>query len=590
MKTHVLLIFTLLSPFFCTAKENFRKGIPDIVNHIQLANCFPSSAMTDLDIGNVRTKIFTSGDMWWDLVGTSTYEVPKFSGKHSMFAGAIWIGGLANGTALKIAAQTYRQSGSDFWPGPLDTVLTDVNQAVCYQYDMHWRVSRADVANFISTGVATPAILNWPGNGIASQNQCHFLAPFVDINGDGIYNPFNGDYPGYDFSGMSSGNCFDKLQGDQTLWWVFNDMGNVHTETGGASIGLEVHAQAFAYNSPITNLSNTTFYSYKLINRSSQVLDQTYFGQWIDPDLGNYLDDFVGCDVSRGIGYCYNGDVDDDGFYGYGLNPPAIGVDFLKGPLADSNDGLDNDRDSLVDEPGEEIIMSKFVYYNNDFSVIGNPVSANDYYNYLRGIWKDNTTLTYGGDGHLGIDTCDFMFPGNSDPNGWGTQGIPLSAWDEATSGNLPGDRRFLQSAGPFTFQPGAVQTITTAAIWARAASGGPLASVALLEQADDEIQQFFDSCFTVYPTATAELNEIRVALGPNPFHESTTFYIHSFTAIHPGVEFTLYDADGKMVRTLNIRSDHFTLSRNNLVSGVYIYRFSAKGAPLLSGKLLITD
>ena len=33
-----------------------------------------------------------------------------------------------------------------------------------------------------------------------------------------------------------------------------------------------------------------------------------YFGQWVDPDLGYYLDDYVGCDVSLGLGICYNGD------------------------------------------------------------------------------------------------------------------------------------------------------------------------------------------------------------------------------------------------------------------------------------------
>jgi hypothetical protein len=27
------------------------------------------------------------------------------------------------------------------------------------------------------------------------------------------------------------------IKGDQTLWWVFNDKGNIHTETGGDAIG-----------------------------------------------------------------------------------------------------------------------------------------------------------------------------------------------------------------------------------------------------------------------------------------------------------------------------------------------------------------
>ena len=66
-------------------------------------------------------------------------------------------------------------------------------------------------------------------------------------------------------------------------------------------IGLEVHAQAFAYK---TNdaLSDMTFYSYKIINRSTETLNDTYFGQWVDPDVGNYQDDYVGRDVDLGRG------------------------------------------------------------------------------------------------------------------------------------------------------------------------------------------------------------------------------------------------------------------------------------------------
>ena len=74
-----------------------------------------------------------------------------------------------------------------------------------------------------------------------------------------------------------------------------------------------------------------TFYNYKIINRSTLPLNDTYFGQWVDPDLGYYLDDYVGCDVSLGLGFCYNGDAEDEGASGYGFNPPAVGVDFFQG-------------------------------------------------------------------------------------------------------------------------------------------------------------------------------------------------------------------------------------------------------------------
>src|SRR5205085_6708091 len=115
--------------------------------------------------------------------------------------------------------------------------------------------------------------------------------------------------------------------------------------------------------------------------------------------------------------------------------------------------------------PGEQIIMSKFVYYNNDFTNIGNPSSAQHYYNYLDGKWKDNSPLVYGGTGYqtAGAPQCNFMFPGDSDPFHIGTDSVnPGFDWTETLpcvgcAPNEPSDRRFLQSAGKFTLQPGSI-------------------------------------------------------------------------------------------------------------------------------------
>ncbi|NNF02736.1 MAG: hypothetical protein HKN22_08625, partial [Bacteroidia bacterium] len=199
-----------------------------------------------------------------------------------------------------------------------------------------------------------------------------------------------------------------------------------------------------------------------------------------------------GCDVVRGLGFCYNGDEDDETISGYGINPPAIGIDFLQGPIADVNDGIDNDRDGVVDEFEEQIIMSKFMYYNSVNSApTGNPSNYPDFYTYLRGLWMDGQPLTYGGDGRdPNGQPCSFMFP-------WDTDTFS-NIWSEATAGNAPADRRFLMSVGPFTMLPGAVQYITTGIVWARAKSGGNLASVRVLKKADDKAQALFDRCFQV--------------------------------------------------------------------------------------------
>lgn len=500
-----------------SARENVgtnRVAGPGTQGQRIFAGCTEAKAKVDLDINNVRSPIHINGDMWWDLVGNAEYEVPVGSGKHSLFAGAIWIGGKDGAGNLKVAAQTYRQSGEDFWPGPVDTTNATIANDVCIAYDKHWKITLAEVKDFVNYFVENngdisdypvpEVIKTWPGNGDPGKNQAKFLAPFEDVNNDGIYNYEDGDYPKYNLSPIAQ--CGEYLLGDQTIWWVFNDVGNIHTETNSQyTVGVEIQAQAFAFSTN-DEVNNMTFYKYKIINRSTQTLFETYFGAWVDPDLGNYLDDYVGCDVQRGFGYCYNGDADDDGALGYGANPPAVGVDFFEGPLADPGDGIDNDRDGTIDEPGEQIIMSKFVYYNNDNSNIGNPNNAQQYYNYMRGIWKDGSPLVYGGTGYqtAGADSCEFMFPGDTDPTGWGTRGVTgLFPWSETLplpggTPNTPDDRRFLQAAGSFTLLPGAVNFITTGVVWARTSSGGPLASVKLVRLADDKAQILFDNCFKI--------------------------------------------------------------------------------------------
>ncbi len=525
MKNKVKQIFTVTLALIFTsaiARENIAGLGPNTVMQTKIASgCAAASSQTELDVNNVRALILGGGDMWWDL-NDAQYEVPKGSFKNSLFAGALWIGGIDDGGQLKVAAMTYRQGGNDFWPGPLDVNTATITAQECSKFNNHFKLNRSQVDEFKARHIEAQdpsynipdEILEWPASGNSesvASGYLQYLAPFHDANGDGIYDPENDfDYPDYNLTGT---NDNAKLFGDQTLWWVFNDKGNIHTESEAEPIGLEIHAQAFGFVAE-NEVNDMTFYNYKIINRGTQPLNDTYFGQWVDPDLGNYTDDYVGCDVGLGLGFCYNGDAEDDGAKGYGFNPPAVGVDFFQGPRADINDGVDNDRDGFIDEMDsvinpvtgqweytqyEEIIMSKFVYYNNDGTVTGNPNSGTHFYNYLQGIWKDNVPMTYGGDGKgngpgATTELCNFMFPGSTDPDMYPQNG----EWTEVTAGNIPADRRFIQSAGSFTLEPGAVNYITTGVVWARAKAGGPTASVQLLKVYDREAQALFDNNFNI--------------------------------------------------------------------------------------------
>jgi len=314
------------------------------------------------------------------------------------------------------------------------------------------------------------------------------------------------------------------LFGDETSYWIFNDKGNAHTESQGQPIGMEIRAQAFAFTSN-DEINNMTFYNYVLINQGSQTLTNTYFGSWVDADLGSSIDDYVGCDVKRGLGYCYNGDNYDEptsSSLGYGSGPPAVGVDFFEGPYQDA-DSVDNplstDILEAIDQLGipykglgigygdgiadnERFGMRRFVYYNNNQNPInGEPSVPLHFYNYMRGIWKNGANMLYGGNGVSGAGvlsgvSAQYMFPDDTDELNWGTGGTVVTPWSEVSSGNAPNDRRFIQSAGPFTLRPGDYNNITVGVVWARSASGIAFESVNLLREYDDKAQALFDNCF----------------------------------------------------------------------------------------------
>lgn len=460
------------------------------------AGCDPPSSQVDLQINNVRTRLFNGGDMWWDLANNAKYEIPKVDpgqrSVHSSFASALWFGGVDDGGQLKTAGQTYRQRGLDFWPGPLDTSTADIDKDDCAYWDKHFSVLQKDIADFKAGSDATQSIIDWPGNGDASRGETQYLAPFHDADGDGFYSPANGDYPTLDPQVLGA-------RPDQMIWWVYNDKGNTHTAyAGGEPIGLEIQATAFAFSTS-NEINNMTFYKYRVANRASSPLYDTYFGVFTDSDLGGADDDYVGCNMAevdpdgagplaakrRSFAYTYNADAtDEDGTSpGYGTTPPIFGIDYFRGPK---------------DENGVELPMSTFILFTNQgqAGIDADPADAIQLYRYLRGFWADGQPLTYGTpSGRGGSDVCNYAFPGLTDPDG-------RPNWSETQS---PGDRRMVQSSGPFTLQPGAINEVIIGAVWARGPEGGDqFSSIAAGIIADDKAQILFD-------------NDFKLANGPDP-------------------------------------------------------------------------
>ena len=544
----VMVVFMAVMTMSASAYKsvNVRNQSENTSNgQVKAAACAPATGLKDLEWNNVKATIETGGNMWMDRANNMpSYEVPKGGGVSSLYAGALWMGGRSPDQQLKLAALTFRGSGNDYWPGPLtNDGSASVNENTCEQYDRFFVSLRQDAQRHrayydcVSAGdddceenYSIPGYFyDYPAMGNTAAGQDLYLAPFYDYDQDGFYNPQNGDYPWYDF--LREVNCASRrredivpLFGDQTFYWIFNDKGNAHTESQGQPIGMEIRAQAFAFNSN-DEINNMTFYNYVLINQGTQTLTDTYFGSWVDADLGTATDDYVGCDVKRGLGYCYNGDNNDQpssSSLGYGLNPPAVGIDFFEGPYQDE-DNIDNplttDIINATDSIGipyrglgigygdgvadnERFGMRRFVYYNNSTNpIFGEPSVPLHFYNYMRGVWKNGAQMLYGGNGVSGAGVltgvpAQYMFPDDTDPYNWGTFGIQVEPWSEVSSGNVAADRRFIQSAGPFTLEPGDYNNITMGVVWARATTGEAFESVRLLRQYDDKAQALFDNCF----------------------------------------------------------------------------------------------
>jgi hypothetical protein len=504
--------------------------------------CAPAKSQTDIEVNNVRARLQGGGDIWWDLKD-GKYIVPKVSGDvkpvSSIFAGGIWIGGVTDGGSnIKTACTTYRTSGNDWFPGPLDQTRGGITGAdTCADWDKHFRVTGADLSQFraayakakaegsVDAGgrVTDPTFFDaiprnlkgWPAKGnpyfaqiwnFKLSNDVDYLANFWENpeNANGIYDPMEGDYPSIYVKNCESG----PQTADEMIFWVYNDEGGgaTHSNSKGSAIRMEVQVQAFAY---ATNdeLNNMTFMHYRLINRAPDVIDSVFFAMWTDPDLGCYQDDYVGCDTTRGpngnprnLMYVYNQD-DADGNPGttcpggvntYGTNVPILGVDYFRGPR-DPRKLAKNPVTGLL-EP-KELGMSSFIYYNNQ--QVGTPAAATtdpnqvaDYYRYLNAVWKDGTPLTGGGSGYKTTfdpkEVTKYALPGDPDnKNSW-----------SMVNANLPfGDRRTLQASGPFPLKPGAINELIVGVPWVPSQGGGAV-SLTDIRSADDIAQDLFDNCF----------------------------------------------------------------------------------------------
>ena len=353
---------------------------------------------------------------------------------------------------------------------------------------------------------------------------------------------------------------------------------------------MEVQVQAFAY---ATNdqINDMTFYRYKLINRAVTSIDSTFFGMWVDPDLGCSEDDFIGSDTSRSLMYVYNQDeLDGDsgcdcttGSTTYCDEVPVLGVDYFRGPLAPVRqrdtfmigdpllldkqeypniyDTLEvlNDTMFILDlDHRMELGMSSFTYHVRQGAgswpgAMWDPQTDIEFYRYLSGSWRDGTPYTFGGSGYNvgpGSQVIDYAFTGApSNNNDWSMCSAALGKMDPRT----------VQATGPFRLDPGAINELIIGAVWVPD-QVYPCLELDELHAADDLAQALFNNCFILPNGPDApdldwiELDrELIMVLSNDPRASNNAYELYSERGLEvpEGVEDSTYRFEGYLVYQL---------------------------------------
>ena len=435
-------------------------------------------------------------------------------------AGAIYREGLVWGgivddpssdTKLRVGGNTYNVGTQPGWivtPGdgtnpPVAVDATD-DRARIYRIRSDWATLTAsavltDAAEFfnVSPDAVTESMTddiiesykndwkNWPTD---------LGAPYYDVDGNGSYDPVE------DEDGMpdpSQGDYPGLANADQVLWFVVNDMNPSKTTQlyGSPPIGLEVQITAWAYNQPTAGLGQIVFNKFKITNKSGFRIDDMYFAQWSDPDLGNYGDDLTGCDTTLSMMFAYNGFPVDGQYQQFGLAPAAVGYDFFQGPIvASPGDTAVFGLKKLADHIN--LPMTAYGYFGSGTQWTDPPLQVYDgtlqWYNLLRG-FAPTVDIE---------DPTEWVY--TTGPNAGQTTKFPLSGDPVTGTGDVdgvtyqPGDRRMLQCTGPITFNDGDVQEVVVGTVGGLGANN--IQSVADMKSTDDVAQVVYDNLFMVVP------------------------------------------------------------------------------------------
>ncbi len=551
-----------------------------------LNNCeVDSLVIANLEGNGVRAAITPYGSLWFDgrngRYQVDTSDVPGESAPTAIYAGGLWMGGRDPGGGLKVAASEYGLNNGrfDYYPGPLTPDGVEYADD-CNDWNRVYPITRAEIDAYLDDpGAGVPEnMASWPalGNplftdatGLVLPDFGYGYAPFWDQNTDGLYDPRDGDYPLF---------C-----GDQAIFAIFNDAGNVHRESGTPNqLQAEVHLLAYSVTDPSdTVLHRTTFYEYKTYNRSQEDLMDFYIGQWMDVDLGCATNDRFNSIPEENLFYFYNEGGSDPVLcewpeaISYGNLAPATIIQVVR---------------SGVTQFGAASPLSTVSYFNRGGAtpappVTTDPSNAQEYYHRLRGLWRDGTPLYRSGNGYgqSAADITAFAFDGGPQPSGipWKSCNVTTPVYDE----------RVVYTTGPFpSIQPGASITFTTAVTTIFGLPyDGDCPDEAPIIAAANRVEDWYqtgcrEAVLSNRPLPAAELG---LEVFPNPATERVTFRLPVGEQIS---SLEIYDVAGRRVNSVRGGQERLDVSTAELGlrEGMYLYRLTTASGKAASGKLVL--
>ncbi len=476
MKTILPFIcfFLFVSPFFTQTNLNGSHSAVLDVNHLKVRCSSSNIAWSDYD--NKGYSIFHNG-----------------TDKQMIYANYFTVCGVSS-VSNTVYSSTSSYIKNHFYPGPLSVFGSNEQ----LNYDKVWKLNRWEVEQFIQNqGNANYSIPSSILEYLAQNaNQTEDLFPYRDVDNDGVYVPSNGDYPEFNIDGTIHCDS-SKLYGDQVLLWIVNDG---PASFGGENVGVELLFQQFAFIGG-ESLMNTSFINCEMRNKSGRDYSEFYITFFTDADIGFADNDVVESDVMRGMGITYNGSIYDFGWANaIGYYPPAIGFDFVKGPKAIVGDGVDNNRNGIIDEIDERTAATSFLYslrpdlapVNIQGSPGGNVAIR---YQIAQGLSPNGNSYVINDTVNNSMVSTTFMCPSLSDTLYWYcTAGINPHKDDKVTQAK---DYSMVNNLSGFEMNNAAVKEFILAIPAAISEDTiTPFASMLKLKFTDDTIQSIVDNCF----------------------------------------------------------------------------------------------